>query len=137
MHTSLARGEQQIVIRLRPPELGSVIVRFDEQNDQIRGILEVARGEIRHEIERALPEVLRSLQDLGIQVRKLDVTVSDLPQRDAGGQQLHQDAWSQQQGFDRYARPSRLDVLSPESEIETAGDGTFHSVPAGRIDMLA
>jgi hypothetical protein len=80
--------------------------------------------------------VLRSLQDLGIQVRRLDVTVSDQSQRDASGQQLQQDAWSQQQGSDRYVRPSNLDVHSSDFESETANVTTPIGVPAGRIDML-
>jgi flagellar hook-length control protein FliK len=136
MHTSLARGEQQVMIRLRPPELGSVLVRFGEQNGQIQGVLEVTRGQTRHEVEQALPEVLRNLQDLGIHVRRLDVTVCDQSGEDPGGQQLQQDAWPQREGSDRYARPSNLDGRSSDFESEKAGVPASISVPAGRIDML-
>ncbi len=135
IHASLDRGERQVVIRLQPPELGSVMVRFREQNEQIHGILEVSRSETRHEVEQALPEVLRSLQDLGVQVRKFEVTFSDQPDRDLGKQQLHQDAWPQPQGSDRHANQaqrSNFEFRIPDSELPPPV-----RVPAGRIDMLA
>jgi flagellar hook-length control protein FliK len=113
-----------------------VLVRFGEQNGQIQGVLEVTRGQTRHEVEQALPEVLRNLQDLGIHVRRLDVTVCDQSGEDPGGQQLQQDAWPQREGSDRYARPSNLDGRSSDFESEKAGVPASISVPAGRIDML-
>ena len=146
MHTSLARGERQLVIRLHPPELGSVLVRFQEQNEQIHGMLEVSHSEARHEVEQALPQVLRNLQDLGIQVRKLEVTVADPLENDPGRQQLQQEAWSQQQGYDRYANRAQQSPGSggspgdaePEGSIDRPGSVTAAvGVPPGRIDMLA
>ncbi len=135
LHASLDHGERQIVIRLRPPELGSVLVRFQEQNEQLHGVLEVSRGDTRHEVEQALPQVLRSLQEAGIQIRKFDVTVSDQSEKEPGGRQLYQDAWPQQQGSDRQpGRPQRsnLEFRTADSESSTAV-----CPPAGRIDMLA
>lgn len=146
MHTSLARGERQLVIRLRPPELGSVLVRFQEQNEQIQGVLEVSRSDARHEVEQALPAVLRNLQDLGIQVGKFEVTVADQLENDPGRQQLQQEAWSQQQGYDRYANRAQQSPGSggspggaePAGSIDPSGSATAAVlVPPGRIDMLA
>jgi flagellar hook-length control protein FliK len=131
LHASLDRGERQVVIRLHPPELGSVLVRFQEQNGQIHGVLEVSRSDTRHEVEQALPQVLRSLQDAGIQIRKFDVTVSGQSEKDPGRQQLHQDAWPQQQPSDR-DQQSNFGFRNSDSEFPTPV-----SVPAGRIDMLA
>jgi flagellar hook-length control protein FliK len=136
LYASLDRGERQVVIRLHPPELGSVLVRLHEQNEQIQGVLEVSRSDTRHEVEQALPQVLRDLQDLGVQIRKFDVTVSGQSDHDAGRQPLHQDAWPQQQGSDRptnqVQRPAfEFRVFDPESAT-LAG-----TPPAGRIDMLA
>ncbi len=135
LHASLDRGERQVVIRLRPPELGSVLVRFQEQNEQIHGILEVSRSDTRQEVEQALPQVLRSLQEAGIQIRKFDVTVSDQSERDSGRQQLHQDAWPQQQGSDRQS--NRAQRSNFEFRISDSESPTGVGVPVGRIDMLA
>lgn len=98
MHASLARGDKQITIRLRPPELGTVLVRFREDGEHITGLLEVGKSDIRHEIEQALPQVLRSLHDAGVQVRRFEVVTSDQGQRDFARDQMQQGGWSQQRG---------------------------------------
>jgi flagellar hook-length control protein FliK len=109
MRASVARGDSEVTIRLRPPELGSVIVRFQQEgHGEIRGVLEVGKAETRYEIEQALPQVVRGLQDAGVQVRRLEVVVADQPDRDLDKEQLQQDAWSQQQGSDQHGdQPQR------------------------------
>ncbi len=107
MHASLARGDRQITIRLRPPELGTVLVRFREDGEQITGMLEVSKSDIRHEIEQALPHVLRSLHDAGVQVRRFEVVTSDQGQRDFARDQMHQGAWPQQHGSGENHDPLR------------------------------
>lgn len=97
IHASMARADKQVQIRLDPPELGSVMVRITEQGGQIRGFLEVGREDTRREIEQALPQVLKGLQDAGVQVRRLEVVVSDQPDKGSGREPLQQDAWAQQQ----------------------------------------
>ncbi|MHC4646019.1 MAG: flagellar hook-length control protein FliK [Planctomycetota bacterium] len=67
IQNSLRNGDQQITIRLNPPELGRVLIRFQEQQDQITGLLEVSKTQTRHQIEQALPQIIRSLQDAGVQ----------------------------------------------------------------------
>ena len=102
MQTSFARGDRQLLIRLEPPELGSVFVRFREHGEQIHGILEVSKSEVRYDIERALPEVIRHLQESGIPVRRLDVTIADPSDKGLGRESSQQDVWSQQQGTDEF-----------------------------------
>jgi flagellar hook-length control protein FliK len=53
LHASTGRGDSQIVIRLNPPELGNVLVKFQQQSDQISGLLEVSSGQTKYEIEQA------------------------------------------------------------------------------------
>jgi len=141
---SISRGEQQLSIRLRPPELGSVCVRLTERNDQIHAVLEVDRPDTRREIERALPDVLQSLHDQGVPIKKLEVTTGETPQREPGREQLPQDSW--QQGSNRshddpqhsgsagrpvcYNSASQTVADSLEPAAVTPGG------PADRIDML-
>jgi flagellar hook-length control protein FliK len=80
---SLRPGDRQITILLHPPELGKVVVRFKEEQDQVTGLLEVSKAETRYEIEQVLPQIVRSLQDLGVQVRRLEVQLSEQMERQA------------------------------------------------------
>ncbi|MHC4499559.1 MAG: flagellar hook-length control protein FliK [Planctomycetota bacterium] len=82
IHSSLRQGEQQITIRLNPPELGKVFIKLQEQQDQITGLLEVSRIQTRYEIEHELPNMIRTLQEAGIQIKRLDVVVSDQPEQE-------------------------------------------------------
>ncbi len=70
-------GDQQITVRLNPPELGRVFIRFQEQNNQITGILEVSKAQTRFEIEQAIPQIVRNLTDSGVQVRRLEVVLNN------------------------------------------------------------
>ncbi len=78
IHSSMARegNERQITVRLNPPELGSVVVKFSEQGNQLTGVLEVSKPQTRFEIEHALPHIIRTLAESGIQLKKIDVVSS-------------------------------------------------------------
>jgi flagellar hook-length control protein FliK len=79
IHSSLQQGQNRLTIALNPPELGRVLVRFEEQDNQLIGVLEVSQKQTRAEIEQALPQLLQSLQDSGVQVKRLDVMLNDQP----------------------------------------------------------
>ena len=72
--------DKQITVQLNPPELGKVIIRFQEQDSQITGHLEVSKPQTRFEVEQALPQIIRNLNDNGIQIRKLEVVSTDINQ---------------------------------------------------------
>ncbi len=89
LQASVVQGQKQVTVRLQPPELGTVLVRFREQGGELDGTLEVTETETRRRIEQALPEVVRNLQDAGIAIRRLDVTSGE-----PSGQELGR-GWSQ------------------------------------------
>jgi len=99
MQASVTRGDRQVLIRLNPPDLGTVMVRFQEQGEYLSGTLEVGNRETRREIENALPQVIRSLQEAGVLIRRVEVVTLDQPDRNSGGNHLSQDVWQQHQGF--------------------------------------
>jgi flagellar hook-length control protein FliK len=102
LRTSLARPDQQITIRLNPPELGTVLIKFREQDSQITGILEVNKSQTRAEIQQALPEIVRNLQELGVNIRRLEVVLTNGQERQAlNGESAspHQDNWPGWQGY--------------------------------------
>lgn len=87
IHHSLTQqgADKQISVRLNPPELGEVLIKFQEQQTQITGLLEVSKAQTRVEIEQALPQIIRNLADSGIEIKRLDVVLT-------GGSQSQQEA---------------------------------------------
>lgn len=144
VRTSVPQGDRQILVRLQPPELGTVVVRFQEQGGHLEGTLEVGKSDTRREIEQALPEVVRGLQEAGIQIRRLDVTTGDSAERDFGRGQPQQEAWPGQHGpgQNRDYHPasqtpwSRPAADYPADSRETPSAGRQIDVPQGRIDMF-
>ncbi len=104
VQSSFSQGgqNQQITIQLNPPELGKILIKFQEQDNQITGLLEVSKTQTRIEIEQAIPQIIRGLQDSGIQIKRLDVVLSQEEQpgqgalRDSASGGL-QNGWAQQQ----------------------------------------
>jgi flagellar hook-length control protein FliK len=144
LKASMAQGDGQILIRLQPPELGMVLVRFREQEQGLDGTLRVDRTETRHEIAQALPDVLRSLQEAGIGIRRLEVTNGDSPGSDLGQGQLPQEGSSgrpdagQDQGHLWAASTSWSSAaadFAAESQVMPDFPGSA-PMPSGRIDML-
>jgi flagellar hook-length control protein FliK len=86
IQSSFRQGDQQITIRLNPPELGKVTIKFHEQQDQLTGMLQVSKTQTKYEIQQALPEIIQNLQNMGIQVKKLEVVMSE---PDFTGQQAY------------------------------------------------
>lgn len=75
-------GDKQVTVRLNPPELGEVVIKFQEQESEITGLLEVSKTQTRAEIEQALPQIIRSLSDTGIDIKRLEVVLSNSEQYD-------------------------------------------------------
>lgn len=106
IHSSLRQGDQQITIRLNPPELGKVFIKFQQQQDQIIGLLEVSKTQTRYEIEQALPQIIRNLADCGIQLKRLEVILTaDQAEQQAYKDQSLQDGSLQQHGFAEGGNP--------------------------------
>ncbi len=77
IHSSLRHDQQQITIRLNPPELGKVSIKFHEQDGQIIGLLEVSRAQTRTEIQHALPQLIQNLAGDGVQIKRLEVLLTN------------------------------------------------------------
>lgn len=73
----LQRNEQQVTINLYPPELGRVRVRIRQEDQQITGLLEVEKLQTKNEIQQSLPEILRTLQDWQVSVKRMEVVLSE------------------------------------------------------------
>lgn len=76
--------DRQITVSLHPPELGRVRIVLRTENDEIHGSVRVENREALARLEREAPAVVARLEEAGVQVRRLDVTLSPPPQGDAG-----------------------------------------------------
>jgi len=137
IHSSLSQQSvnQQITVRLNPPELGKVLIKFQEQNAQITGLLEVDKTQTRYEIEQALPQIIRDLADCGIAIKRLEVllTGGEQSEQQALKEQSLQNGWAQQQDS---ANPGAGSSNSPANEWLTnensfSGLYELHEVFAG------
>ena len=84
--SSYRPGTQQIIIRLDPPDLGRVTIKFIEQRDGITGILHVDRLDTKSDIQQALPGIIQNLQNSDIQIKKLEVVLNNQQQYNAPGE---------------------------------------------------
>ncbi len=86
IHSSISQqgAERQITVRLNPPELGKVSITFRQQDGELTGLMEVSKAQTRFEIEQTLPQIIRNLADSGIQIKRLEVMLSNEEQSGQG-----------------------------------------------------
>jgi flagellar hook-length control protein FliK len=91
--------DHQITVRLNPPELGKVLIKFQQQDSELTGLMEVNKSQTRFEIEQALPHIIRNLANCGIHIKRLEVMLSNEQQTGQGtlGNQSLQYGSAQQQ----------------------------------------
>ncbi len=77
VQTSIQQGQREITVHLNPPDLGRVSIKFSEHGKELTGLLEVTNSQTRADIRQAIPEIIRSLEESGISIRRLDVMLSD------------------------------------------------------------
>ena len=106
IHSSFSQEQrnQQITVQLNPPELGKVSIKFQEQDEQITGLVEVSKTQTRVEIEQAIPQIVRSLQESGIQIKRLDIVLTQ-EQNEQPGQEALKDQ-TMQNGFTKQQQGS-------------------------------
>ena len=80
IYSSVNKGEDQIVIRLNPSELGSVCIKLQSNQQELTGVLEVSKLETKCEIEKELPQIIQALQSSGVQIKRLELTLTNQEQ---------------------------------------------------------
>ncbi len=144
IRSSIGRPDREITVRLNPPELGRVVVKLHQQEDQITGVLEVSKSQTRAQVQQELPGIARDLLGLGVQVKRLDVVM-------AGGQEQQtpngwsampqQNGWGGQQGTMNpnpnapYTSPNEL--IADDSENTGFAGRSRSYVTEKSIDIFA
>lgn len=93
------QGTRQIVVRLDPPELGRITIKFIERQNGLTGILHVDKSQTKHEIQQLLPEIVLNLQSSDVPIKKLEVVLSS-QQNNAAQEHSARDSgssWQEQQ----------------------------------------
>ena len=83
IRSSSLTDRQQISIALDPPELGRINIRFQQKNGEIIGLLEADNVKTRQEISDEMPLIIRSLNEGGIAVKKVEVVLTQQDQQDS------------------------------------------------------
>ncbi len=135
IHASLHQLDKHITISLNPPDLGKVFVRFQEQEDQIIGLLEVSKAQTKYEIEQALPQMIRILVDSGIHIKRLVVQLTDQLQQQADKyQSLADDAFGSTlaDSFERNSSGNPDNIGTGESVMDTYSHEDINDQSASR-----
>jgi hypothetical protein len=74
IQSTITGSVQQIRVTLSPEELGAVRITFRQENGQMEGLVEVQNPEVRKEVEKAMSQIAATLNQNGIQVRRMDIT---------------------------------------------------------------
>jgi flagellar hook-length control protein FliK len=67
----------EIRMTLRPENLGTVIVKIDHSNNEIKGSFIVSNNDVKDALKAGLPDLKNTLNNLGIRTDSISVTVSD------------------------------------------------------------
>ena len=76
-------------------------MRFQQDSEQISGLLEVSKLATKYEIQQALPQIIRNLSDSGIQVKRLEVILTNQSDQQFYKDQSLHDGLSQHHPFTR------------------------------------
>ncbi len=122
LRASAARRGGRIVIQLNPPELGKVRVMLNTTGRDVRGVLEVDNPDTLNQIRREAPALLSRLAEAGIQLRQIDVSLSDRGADDSSlYSQLNDENGAWQGAADDQAQQSPSDRPGPEEPAAVIG----------------
>lgn len=141
--SSADEGKNEITIRLNPPELGRVFIRLEEQDGQIAGMLEFSKAQTKAEVAQLIPQLIRSLQEAGVSVRRLDVVQSqqDNSSYQQNKQQNAQDYNGQQQPHYQHSEghgwgPKVYQWLGSRMDYQGAGLSGQSSLSGSGVNVL-
>ncbi len=124
------RDGRELVVQLRPPELGRVRITLRIEGEELRGELRVDQPATLARLEREAVGLVDRLQDAGVQMRRLDVALNDTGGQGGGqggpshgGEQggTFADDLSHAAG-DRAAGPTRAEDASEDEPADLVTD---------------
>jgi flagellar hook-length control protein FliK len=122
----IQRGDDQLAIMLDPPELGRVMVRLQQTPEGIVGVLEIEKPRTRDEIAANMPEIIKTLQDSGISVKKVEVVLTETDSEDMLRQDGSQEQFANSDQDDLDQSDGQNASGSGRSSASSDGDGNLN-----------
>jgi len=130
---------RQITVRLDPPDLGRVRLTLESDGQEVRGVLEVDNPRTLVQLQRETSVLADRLADGGIQLRRLDVQLTNQDRGDSTGSSPQQGAhgggdapYRQASDAPDSERLSPAGVVLPDADDEPALE---HRVADGSINV--
>ena len=77
MHLAIHGDRSEIKIHLTPPELGSIMIHFTEENDEIEAKIFVENAEVKAALEHNTRHLKETVASHGVEIHKLEVFVQN------------------------------------------------------------
>jgi hypothetical protein len=114
-----ARAGDEMVLRLDPPELGTVKMTLQASRGELRMMVETSNPRTLVELQREASVLMQRLSDNGVDVRRMEFVQSDTSNNGNGAQAGLAEQESQHQGFGQSARDGDPSASRPgEATVE-------------------
>jgi flagellar hook-length control protein FliK len=133
VRTHLREGKWDMNLRLDPPELGSIKLRFSVTGNRLEASIEVEKLNVMQAIERDIPRLKESISSAGIDVGRLDVLFHE------GNDGRNRPYLAQQTNHEtQNATEEDTDIETVEkADQETTLTGVNNALDIDRIDYIA
>jgi flagellar hook-length control protein FliK len=134
IRASLQQADNNVTVRLNPPELGNVLVKLQEQESELTGLLQVSKVETKYDIEQELPQIIRALTDNGVQIKRLDVQLAEQHEPDVGrnpnGEGLENDSYQHH----RFAEGNNPENNNDKELLIDISENSYQDHPETQLD---
>ncbi len=122
---------KSMTIALDPPELGKINIRMVQDNEGLSGVMQVQSSEVRDHIQRELPQVIATLHNSGIDVKKVEVVLANdnnnsAFESDFTSGSMEQDSGNTQTQEGQSFESNATDLVAAQAELEFVNDDSIN-----------
>lgn len=88
---TIGAGEKYLIIKLDPPDMGTVQIKLTLQNGELKADFKVESQAVKEMFSTAMPQIKAALEDAGIRSSNFFVNVRDEFQQQGGGEKKQQE----------------------------------------------
>ncbi len=122
---------KSMTIALDPPELGKINIRMVQGDQSLSGVLQVQSSEVRDHLQRELPQVIATLHNSGIDVKKVEVVLASdndtsAFESDSASSSMGQGNTGTQTQEGESLQLSSIELSNGQTELEVVGDDSIN-----------